>query len=91
MISLDTKVLVEAFSPKRVIKKNIYKFYKSIFFVVEQEDNKVKLYDNVFCNITFELLKNNILVNLEDIDKVELVLKKCSVVSEFSSPFRVNP
>ena len=91
LVSLDPKVIIEAFSPKRVIKKNIYKFYKSIFFVVKREDNKIELYDNVFCNITFELLKNNILVNLEDIDKVELVLKKCSVVSEFSSPFRVNP
>ena len=80
LIDLDTKVIVEAFSPNRVIKKNVYKFYKAIFFIAE-----TNLYDNTLCNVTFELLKNKILLNLEDIDKVELVLTKCSVVDDFSN------
>ena len=84
LINLDTKVWIEAFSPKRIIKKNIYKFYKAIFLVVKQANNEIDFYDNVFCNITFELLKSNILVNLEDIDKVEAILTECSVVNAFS-------
>ena len=80
LIRLETRVLIEAFSPRKIIKKNIYKFYKAIFFIVSETD----LYDNVFCNITFVLLKNNILINLEDIDKVETILTKCSIVNDFS-------
>lgn len=80
LTNLDIKVFVDAFSPNKIIKQNVYKYYKSIFF-----RSKIDLYDTTFCSITIKLLRHNILLNLLDISEIETVLNKCPVVNQYSN------
>jgi len=75
LTNLGNKVLMKAFAPTEIIKKNVYTYYKAIFFVVDEPD----IYDKEFCQLTFDLLRCNILVNFLEYWQVNTIQEKCFV------------
>jgi len=73
LTSLGNKALMNAFSPTEIIKKNVYTYYKAIFFVVDEPD----IYDQEFCQLIFDLLRYNILVNFLEYWQVDTIQEKC--------------
>jgi len=75
LTNLGNKALMKAFAPTEIIKKNVYTYYKAIFFVVDEPD----IYDKEFCQLIFDLLRYNILVNFLEYWQVNTILEICLV------------
>ena len=75
LTNLGNKALMKAFAPTEIIKKNVYTYYKAIFFVVDEPD----IYDQEFCQLIFDLLRYNILVNFLEYWQVNTILETCLV------------
>lgn len=80
LLDLGLDGVVGAFQPRRVAKRNIYTFYKAIFFIVVDERG---LYDEEFCAMSIQLLERNILMNMVELSDINRILQECSDLKAF--------
>ena len=73
LLEIDFSILIKAFKPRKISLVRFYNFYNPIKLFVTGED----IYTKEFCVLTFDLIKNNILLNMGELSQINKIINQC--------------